>query len=136
MLEFHDRIPDITGRTCVALLVEWYSHRGGSPSPIAVVLNTDDGKWHRFFIDSGTVFWRVTLKQPSIAPNDADYHYTVADAGDAAGLHGDSISSVGTIDLPKGGEIRIRFAEGASAVFRGLDNVTDFHVQTPVPPFA
>jgi hypothetical protein len=131
MLEFHDRIPDLAGKMCLGLLVQRYFHVGKAVDAAnAVLLHTDDQRWHRFFIDAGTVFWTIDSAPPPVPPSDGEHQYRIADIAERHNLTGHEIVSVRAIDLPGGGEIRFEFLGAPSVVLRDINDNSDLQLES------
>jgi hypothetical protein len=135
MLEFHDRIPDLAGKTCLGVFVQQYSHAGKSVETAnAVLLHTDDQRWPRFFIDAGTVFWAIHPARPPIPPSDGEHQYTITDIAEGHGLTGREIARVRTIDLPGGGAIRLEFSDARAVVLRDINETSDLQFESAARP--
>src|SRR5688500_10309892 len=106
MLDVMNRIPDIAGRICTALVAQEYWHRGERVTAANVIfLRLEDGVWHRFLIDAGALFWR-TVEVPDFEQATADteeHRYPVVDLGALHGFAGKQVVSVETLDKPGGG---------------------------------
>ncbi len=137
MLEFHDPIPDLAGKICVALLAQEYWDRGERISAAnALLLHCDDDLWHRFFIDAGVVFWRAGSAIPSVPPGDGEHQYKLTDIAASHSLIGREIVSVRAIDLPGGGAIRLEFSGAPSVVLRDINDTSDLQFESAATPSA
>ena len=123
-LALHDTPPAVTGRACEAVLTLAYYYRGRPvPGDTALVLQLDDGAWHRIFIDAGMVFWQVMAALDSAAEYDR-HHYTVTDLGTTHGLIGKRLHDVRTVDVDGGGEMHLVFDGGAIVILRNVDGAS------------
>lgn len=131
MLELRDPIPDLAGKVCVEFLAQEYWHLGEQVSAAnALLLHLDDGEWHRFFIDTGVMFWTSGSVQPSLPASDADHRYIYTDLGERYGIAGRAVSRIHTSDLPGGGEIRLEFSNAPRVVLRDVLDRTELEIGT------
>lgn len=120
MLVFHDRLPDVEGQVCEALLLQAHYYRGQLVSGSNVLfLRLQGDVWHRVFIDAGVVFWQTVDGLDS--PDQDRHHYTLTDLGAAHGLVGKPLIGVTTVDLPSGGELHLLFAGAPSVICRHVE---------------
>ena len=115
-----DALPEVTGETCEALLLQAHYDRGQLVNEANVLfLRLAGGRWHRIFIEAGVIFWHTVEALDS--PDGDRHHYTVTDLGALHGLVGKRLVGLTTADVPAGGELRLRFDGEACVAFRHAD---------------
>jgi len=121
-LEYLHRVPKLQPATCQGLMAKEYWYRGNLRGDAGVLfLKLSDTPWHRFFIDSGAIFWK-TVSEPDPPEEFEEYRYALADIGRAHGLIGRKLTKVTPVEFPGGGEIRLEFGFGdVTLVLRNLD---------------
>jgi hypothetical protein len=133
MLDFHDQIPQIAPQPCRALIAQEYWYRGELVTEANVLfLRLADVLWHRFFIDTGVVFWK-TVDEPDAPYEEGDHRYPHRDIGVLHGRIGKRLANIRTIDLPGGGELRLEFDDGKAIIVHDIDDCSTLAVEAGEP---
>jgi hypothetical protein len=121
MLVLYSALPDVRGRVCEALLVQAYYYRGRLVSDAsALFLRIRDGGWYRVVVEAGVVFCQ-RVDEPD-SPGEFDrHHYAYRDLAAIHGYAGRRCLGITTVDLPSGGEVRVRFDGAPTVVFRAVE---------------
>ena len=81
MFTIHTPLPNIIGRRCVKLLCQQFWHSGVLATDVnAIIMNLEDGSWHKFFFDSSVLFWKQAQLSPAFDTLITDeFHYPSVD---------------------------------------------------------
>ena len=121
MFTIHTPLPDIIGRRCVKLLCQQFWHSGVLATDVnAIIMNLEDGSWHKFFFDSSVLFWKQAQLSPAFDTLITDeFHYPSVDLCARFPLCGLTVEQVSPLDCGNHvSELRIRFAGGHVLVLR------------------
>lgn len=128
-LDVNGKAPVLAGKTCEAVLLQQYWHKGILVEPANVIHMQFSGVWHRLYFDYGIVFWRIGDLPPETW-SDADHEWDnpLEDLGAAAAVIGTHLDHYSMEPVKGGSAVELCFKSGKRIIFEDVDDHTTYRV--------
>ncbi|MBC7529621.1 MAG: hypothetical protein H7308_19000 [Chthonomonadaceae bacterium] len=121
-----NKLPDLAGCVCTALLCQQFWYRGELSADANVVfLETDGQQWHRFSIDAGEVFWRLVASPDLIETSSEDeFHYPHVEIGEGLNLIGKRITGISLVREERKTSLVLAFSDNSQLCLHNEQDIS------------